>query len=97
MGIETRRAGDEFPGGVPAEIILPLLTKSMAEISAGGFFDDPIEAAEVRDASVMFIFAASKSPVERCVRSAHFRGAKAVPGNSVLVFPHVVRHKDCSV
>lgn len=41
MGIETRRAGDEFPGGVPAEIILPLLTKSMAEISADGeFFDD---------------------------------------------------------
>lgn len=55
MGIETRRAGDEFPGDVPAEIILPLLTKSMAEISADGGFFDGDDRGGVRDAGYVVI------------------------------------------
>lgn len=79
MGIETRRAGDEFPGVVPAEIILPLLTKSMAEISADGEFFDGDDRGDVGTSSSVecvsrnitfifaqqrFAFAASENPVD---------------------------------
>lgn len=66
MGIETRRASDEFPGGVPAEIILPLLTKSMAEISADGEFFDGGDRGGVRDVGT------SSSSVECVSRNVTF-------------------------